>query len=66
MTTPRDITVEKMTKWIEHQVAAALSVLHDIKPEGYIDDLVRMGRVKRKRGKRYDLLLAEKKVNHIL
>ena len=40
-----------MTKWIEHQVAAALSVLHDIKPEGYLDDLVRMGRVKRRTGK---------------
>ncbi len=58
VTTPREITEERMTKWIEHQVAAALSVLHDIKPEGYFDDLIRLGRVKRRGAKRYRSLLS--------
>jgi hypothetical protein len=63
VTTPREITEAKMTKWIEHQVAAALSVLHDIKPDGYVEDLVRMGRAKRKGDKRYALLLSGRKSN---
>ena len=63
VTTPREVTEAKMSKWIERQVAAALSVLHDIKPEGYFDDLLRMGRVKRRRGRRYDLLLSARKEN---
>ena len=58
VTTPREITEERMSKWIEHQVAAALSVLHDIKPEGYFDDLIRLGRVKRRGAKRYRSLLS--------
>ena len=63
VTTPREITEEKMTRWINHQVAAALSVLHDIKPDGFLDDVIRMGRVKRKRDKRYALLLSGSKPN---
>ncbi len=58
VTTPRQITEERMSKWVERQVSAALSVLHDIKPEGYLEDVIRMGRVKRKRDKRYALLLS--------
>ena len=52
-----------MTKWIKHQVSAALSVLHDIKPDGFLDDVIRMGRVKRRRDKRYALLLSGNKPN---
>ena len=63
VTTPREVTEARMTKWVDHQVSAALSVLHDIKPEGYLDDLLRTGRVKRRRDKRYALLLSSKQTD---
>ena len=63
VTTPREVTEARMTKWVAHQVSAALSVLHDIKPEGYLDDLLRTGRVKRRRDKRYALLLSGKQTD---
>jgi DNA relaxase NicK len=63
VTTPREVTEERMTKWVQHQVSAALSVLHDIKPDGFLEDVIRMGRVKRRRDKRYALLLSGNKPN---
>ncbi len=63
VTNPRQITEERMSKWVERQVSAALSVLHDIKPDGYLEDVIRMGRAKRKRDKRYSLLLSGRNNN---
>lgn len=61
VTTPQEITVARMAAWVEHQVAAPLSVLKDIKPEGYVDKLLELGREQRTRRGRYDLLLSDRK-----
>jgi len=61
VSTPREVSQEKTTDWLEHQVSAALSVIHDIRDDDFLKDLIRKGRVKRKRNSRYNLLLNNNK-----
>jgi DNA relaxase NicK len=60
VSTPREISEAITTRWLERQVAPALSVIHDIRPDNFLKDLIRLGRIKRKRGNKYDLLLSGK------
>lgn len=59
VTTPGKVTEEKAAGWLRHQVAPMLSVLHDLYPEHFVRDLITQGRVKRRRSKKYDLLLSD-------
>lgn len=45
-----------MVKWVDSQVSCTLSVLHDVYGEDLISLLIKHGR--KKRGKRYDEILA--------
>lgn len=60
VSTPREITETKIIAWLERQVSAPLSVIHDIRRGNYVLNLINTGRIKRKRGNRYDLLLGKK------
>lgn len=55
VSSPKEISQNKLLRWFDKQVSPALSVLHDIMPEYAIDAIVDRGR--RRRGARYDLLL---------
>jgi DNA relaxase NicK len=58
VSTPKEISQEKITTWLQHQIAPALSVIHDIREDDFLRDLIRSGRFNRKKSKKYDLLLA--------
>ena len=53
---PKEISSERLVRWLERQVSAPLSVAHDMLPEYFLKDLITQGRMKR--GTKYDLLLA--------
>jgi len=55
---PRDIAMSNLIQWLHRQVACGLSVVADTLPPEAIDRLIRSGR--RRRGDRYDLLLADR------
>lgn len=57
VSSPKEFSVERITRWLERQVAPALSVIHDMRPDYFLKDLIAQGRMKR--GNRYDLLLAD-------
>ncbi len=57
VSTPREITEASITTWLTHQVAPSLSTIHDLHPEQFVNDLIASGRVKRKKAKKYKLLL---------
>ncbi len=63
VSTPREVSEETTAAWLAHQVAPALSVLHDIHPDYFTEDLLNWGRIKRKGNKKYDLLLKGNKNN---
>jgi DNA relaxase NicK len=52
---PRDVSMNKLMRWMDHQISPALSVAVDVLPEESMNNLIRNGR--RRRGSRYDLLL---------
>jgi DNA relaxase NicK len=60
VSTPREITEASITTWLTHQVAPSLSTIHDLHPEQFVNDLIASGRVKRKKAKKYKLLLTAK------
>ena len=60
VSTPREITEATTTKWLEHQVAPALSVIHDIHPDKFLKELITTGRLNRRGVKKHDLLLSAK------
>jgi DNA relaxase NicK len=60
VSTPKEISQESITAWLEHQIAPALSVINDIRDDDFVKDLIVLGRTKRKRVKRYNLLLGKK------
>jgi DNA relaxase NicK len=60
VSTPKEISQEAITDWLENQVASALSVINDVRDDAFVNDLIVLGREKRKRVKRYNLLLAKK------
>jgi DNA relaxase NicK len=55
---PKDIEIEKILNWLDHQVMPALSVVVDTQPEEVIKILLDRGR--ERRGSKYNLLLADK------
>jgi DNA relaxase NicK len=57
ISTPKEVSKEKLTEWIETQVTPALSVLIDTEPPEIIEAMIRRGR--NRRGPRYNLLLGE-------
>jgi DNA relaxase NicK len=61
VSTPKEVSQANMTKWLEHQVSASLSVINDIRDDGFLEKLISTGRIKRRRNKRYNLLLANTK-----
>jgi hypothetical protein len=63
VTTPREISEARTTAWLRRQVSPALSVIHDIGPDNFLEILIREGRVRRQRGNRYELLLSGKQGN---
>jgi DNA relaxase NicK len=52
---PREVSMNKLMRWMDRQVSPALSVAVDVLPQESIDSLLRQGR--KRRGSRYDLLL---------
>jgi DNA relaxase NicK len=56
---PKDIELEKIISWFEHQIAPALSVLVDTQTNIRMQELIDRGR--KHRGSRYNLILGEKK-----
>jgi len=60
VTTPREITEESITTWLTHQVAASLSVIHDLHPDQFVNKLIASGRGKRHKVKKYKLLLSSR------
>lgn len=60
VSTPREISEATTTRWLEQQVAPGLSAIHDLHPDTFLKDLITSGRYKRKRIKKYDLLLSVK------
>lgn len=56
LSSPKEVSVERITHWLERQVAPALSVIHDMRPDYFLKDLVIQGRMRR--GTKYDLFLA--------
>lgn len=52
---PRELTMDKMRRWLEKQVSPALSVLVDTQPMEEIDQMVKRGRARR--SEKYNLLL---------
>jgi len=60
VSTPREITEKTTTRWLEHQVAPALSVINDIHPNNFLKELIKTGRLNRRGVKKYDLLLSTK------
>jgi DNA relaxase NicK len=57
VSSPKERTAESMTSWLEKSVAVTLSVIHDMRPDYFLKDLIRQGRMKR--GTRFDDLLAD-------
>jgi DNA relaxase NicK len=58
VTKPKDIAIEKLINWIDHQVTPALSVVVDTQPEEVMEILLKRGR--ERRGSKYNLLLENK------
>jgi len=56
VSTPREITLERMDAWLDRQVAVPLSIIHDVRRDSYVTKLLTRGREKRMRGNKYDLL----------
>jgi DNA relaxase NicK len=57
VTTPREITEAAIKTWLTHQVAPSLSVIHDLDPENFVNNLIASGRAKRYKSKKFKLLL---------
>lgn len=55
ISTPKDVSMQKLKEWIDTQVAPALSVLIDTQPPEVINKIINRGRLRR--GPRYNLLL---------
>jgi DNA relaxase NicK len=60
VSSPKDKTAESMTRWLEKSVAVTLSVIHDMRLDYFLKDLITQGRMKR--GNRYDLLLTDAQI----
>jgi len=56
ISTPREITLERMDAWLERQVAVPLSIVNDVRRDSYVSKLLTRGREKRMMGKKYGLL----------
>jgi len=57
VSSPKEMSAERITRWLEKQVAPSLSAIHDMRPDYFLKDLIMQGRIKR--GTRFDLLLAD-------
>lgn len=57
VSTPKEISMEKLLHWFDHQIAPALSVIEDTQSEHFREALVKRGR--ERRGARYNLLLQD-------
>lgn len=56
VTTPRDITIERDAAWLERQIAVPLSIVHDVRRDGFVEKLLTKGRKKRMETNKYDIL----------
>jgi hypothetical protein len=61
VTTPREIKLDRMDGWAQRSLAAPLSVLHDVRGERYIWNLLTRGREKRLGNDKYSFLLEQRK-----
>ncbi|MFZ1039822.1 MAG: hypothetical protein WAN58_00735, partial [Anaerolineales bacterium] len=59
VTTPREITIEKETAWLERQIAVPLSIVHDVRRDGFVEKLLTRGRKKRTQTNKYDILFGK-------
>ena len=57
VSTPKEISMEKILRWFDNQVSPAWSVIVDTQPEHLIEALTKRGR--KRRGARYNLLLKD-------
>ncbi|MBI3338683.1 MAG: replication initiation factor domain-containing protein [Chloroflexi bacterium] len=60
VSTPREIKEASIITWLTQQVGPSLSVIHDLNPD-FTKTLIASGRVKRKKAKKYKLLLDAKR-----
>jgi len=56
VTTPKEVTLEIMANWLERQVAVPLSIINDVRRDGYIERLLTLGRKKRMETNKYNIL----------
>ena len=59
VTTPREITIEKEAAWLERQIAVPLSIVHDVRRDGFVEKLLTKGRKKRTETNKYDILFGK-------
>lgn len=57
VSTPREISMSKMVRWLDKQVTPALSVIRDVYPLELLESMIKRGR--ERRGVRYNLLLEQ-------
>jgi len=58
LSSPKEIEIERILNWLDHQVMPALSVVVDTQPEALLKALLERGR--ERRGSKYNLLLDNK------
>jgi DNA relaxase NicK len=56
VTTPRELALDKKTEWLRNTVATTLSIVHDVRRDGFAQQLLTLGRKKRMETNKYDIL----------